>query len=122
MVQYRPIGGVWITENVPDNYLDLYNLAANTNYEFKVKSICSLNESNYSSTYNFTTSPACNTPNLINTSFITSTAATIDWQSNINANEFQVYYRPINTPTWLIESQVPFNFVDLINLIPKHNL
>jgi hypothetical protein len=118
VVQYRPIGGVWITENVPDNYLDLYNLAANTNYEFKVKSICSLNESNYSSTYNFTTSPACNTPNLINTSFITSTAATIDWQSNINANEFQVYYRPINTPTWLIES-VPFNFVDLINLIPN---
>lgn len=57
-IQYRPLGaGVWQKKNVTGVSKTLTGLTANTTYQYKVKSICGAENSDFSAIQTFTTLP-----------------------------------------------------------------
>jgi Secretion system C-terminal sorting domain/Fibronectin type III domain len=80
------------TTSVTANTYNLAGLTAGANYKFKVRAVCSGNNSSWSS-YFFLTSGAgqtqCSTPTLLSVSNVTGTSATLNW--NVTAGTASQY-------------------------------
>ncbi len=73
------------TGTSPTNSVSIANLQPNTNYTWRVKSVCGGGlESDYSNIREFKTNSACNFPNNLSVTDITTTSVILNW-SNINS-------------------------------------
>jgi hypothetical protein len=84
-VQYRSVGGSWISVNSKTYNLKLTSLMANTTYEWRVKTICSNNpsiQSEYSAIQQFTTQ--------------NSTNLSFDFSRTDKQENFHIYPNPAN--------------------------
>lgn len=105
-VQYKTaISSNWITAgNTSSTSYNLTGLAANTAYNWQVKTDCS----NFSSTANFTTTSGgsggggnCVAPTGLTTTNITSSSAKFNWNASAGATSYTVQYKRSNLSTWL---------------------
>lgn len=100
-VQYRTQGSsTWLTGGSTGNTsLTLTSLTAGTNYEWQVKTDCSV----FSSTSTFLTTggATCSAPTGLTTSSITSSGATLSWSAVTGAVSYTVQYKTSAATTWI---------------------
>ncbi|MBK5284075.1 MAG: fibronectin type III domain-containing protein, partial [Bacteroidia bacterium] len=107
-IQYRIVGAPsWTTATSTSEIITISSLSPSTNYELKVQTDCgSSNVSAFSDEVIFTTSalnvPACDIPAGAHATNITVSSATIEWNSVSNAAAYNVQYRAVGDPTWIL--------------------
>lgn len=120
-VQYKlSAGSSWNlagTSIVPT--FQLNNLAANSTYQWQVKTDCS----NYSVSASFSTisgggGNSCNAPIGLTTTGISQTAATFKWNGVPGAILYTVQYKPNSSPNWLSAGSTNSNSLILNGLNP----
>ena len=105
-VQYklklRPSGtSSWTYITLTDTFKLKNGLLPGTNYEWKVKTICSSNSpSNYGPFQYFTTPIACLNPDTFSTSGVLANQATFNWNAVAGAVQYRVKYRVSGTGSW----------------------
>jgi hypothetical protein len=101
-VQYRVKTALSWTNagSVNATSLTLSTLLANTEYEWRVKSSCSV----YSSTASFSTvviNTTCSSPSNTEATSITTTGATLNWAAILEATNYTAEYRVKGATAWL---------------------
>jgi hypothetical protein len=101
-IQYRIVGTVtWSTGTSATNSFNASGLAAGTNYEWQVQTVCSGGSSGFTSSTTFATSvPPCSVPTGMNTISITTSSATFSWTAVSGAISYNVHYRVVGTSSW----------------------
>jgi hypothetical protein len=95
------------TGTSPTNSVSIANLQPNTNYTWRVKSVCGAGlESDYSNIREFKTNSACNFPNNLNVTDITTTSVKLNWTNINSAIKYlvQVTTNPLNWPNTFIST------------------
>lgn len=100
--QYRVTGtSTWISAGTTSSTsLVLNGLTDGTQYEWQVKTDCSV----YSTTATFLTtgtSPSCNVPTSLSSTSITSSGATLSWGAVTGATTYTVQYKTAASTTWI---------------------
>ena len=89
------------------------------NYEWQVKSNCAASSA-YSSSINFSNSflSGCNTPYNLNTSNITATSATLNWEASSSPvfSQYQIEYSILDVVNW-ISATTPNNSYNISGLL-----
>lgn len=83
-----------------------------------MKAICSFGESNFSNIVNFTTEDICQIPFDLIVTNITETAATLIWNGASNTIIYEVFYKKLSDPNWLIGNTSDL-FLFINNLTPN---
>ena len=98
-VEYKKVSETdWTTAgNVTTPEITLTDLTDNTDYEIRVKAICTNAESPWTNG-TFTTLEICNVPSDIN-ALAATTSATITWEAN-GADEWNVEYKKVSETDW----------------------
>ncbi len=104
-VQYRPTNsGSWITivSSTTATNVNLSGLSLATSYDWRVRSYCASGNSGFSLAQ-FTTAStgACNPPSGLSSSSITTSSATVSWNSVSGANNYDVDYKANSSSTWI---------------------
>ena len=105
-VSYRIVDEEWISETVIGaHYLILENLQPSTDYQVRVRSLCSNDQtSDWSEIISFTTPdapPPCKAPVNLNVTEITHTSAKLSWKAGSDSNAFwDLRYRETSSTTW----------------------
>jgi hypothetical protein len=108
-VEYREVGASsWTSVTTPSATQSVSWLAASTNYEFHVQTLCGNSVSSaFSSIATFTTTaitvpvPTCNTPVMLSVTEITGSTATLQWMSTGDiTKQFIVQYRQVGAGSW----------------------
>lgn len=111
-VRYRVANTLnWWVVTGPNTSLPLSNLSPSTLYEWQVQTICSNSTPNtvtspYSASVFFTTlagTATCTTPINLSESAISSSSATLLWNST-GATSYHIRYRPSTSSTWTYKS------------------
>lgn len=96
--------GVWINiaTGTVSTSVNLSSLASSTVYDWRVRANCSSANSNYAQSQ-FTTqsAPTCNTPAGLGSSNITSSGATVSWNSVSGAVNYDVDYKASSSSIWI---------------------
>jgi chitodextrinase len=106
-VNWHVVGNAtWQTALVSGSSLSymITGLTTNTNYEWKVKTLCGSNgESDFSEAVAFTTAgaQACTAPTDLSTTNITANSATFNWAPVANALHYRVSWHVSGTSNWL---------------------
>jgi hypothetical protein len=117
-VQYKQnSSSTWITAgNTTSTSYNLSGLAANTAYNWQVKTDCS----NYSATANFTTTNSgggsCATPANLTTTNVTTSSANLSWGAVNGASNYTVQYKTNNSSVWLTAGTTSANTYTLNSL------
>jgi chitodextrinase len=90
----------WSTGSTTGTTINATSLAASTEYEFQVQTVCSGTSSAFSESLIFTTSSTCGTPTDLSASSITTTGATLNWAAITGAESYNIQYRATGTSTW----------------------
>ncbi len=109
-VQIRKAGAAnWSTFTVSTNSFLASNLMAESDYEWRVRTICDpAQTSDWSDTHHFMTPPEpgtggpCDTPGDFTVSDVTHHSAKLSWNAAAGAFSYQIAYKPINTAVWKI--------------------
>jgi hypothetical protein len=108
----------WTTVSVVTSNHDLQGLLPNTQYNARVKSICTSGTSDYSAITNFTTqSETCNVPTNLNASGITQTSAGISWNAVTGATSYKLEYKKNSESTWSVQATTATT-ISLVDLVP----
>jgi hypothetical protein len=100
-VRYRTGSGSWTTLSQTTNLYQVINgLANNTTYEVQVSSVCGSESSAYSASVYFTTGVSCGTVSGLNAYNITSTTASVSWNSVSGAVSYDLQYKLNSSSTW----------------------
>lgn len=100
--EYRMLGSSIWTTLYPTGHLSIVTgLAANTNYECRVKAICEGVESTYSDLLSFSTTAFCLTPTDLQVSTVTDDSAILNWSSSADATGYNIQYKPKDDELWL---------------------
>jgi hypothetical protein len=129
VVEWRKAGtsDAWLSDYTI--YSDYYhynvslNIVPNTNYEFRVKSVCTNDlESAYSAVYTFKSLPeACGTPVTLTLQKTIANAAYFGW-TNVYTEGFVLAYRKVGETNWLYRSFSNINTAyQLDSLLPATN-
>ncbi|MDW8157637.1 MAG: fibronectin type III domain-containing protein [Bacteroidia bacterium] len=104
---------------ISNETITITNAAPGT-YHFRVYGQNSAfnNASDYTITATVTTQPACAIPTLLNSSAITSTAATLGWAAVSGATSYEVQYKPNSSSTW-VSATATTNSFNLAGLTPS---
>ena len=102
-VEYRSVGGSWITANTAATSYNINGLNAETSYEVRVSTVCSFGVSEYSSTVSATTAadPVCEIVSNLALANITNTSLTASWSAASNGDSYNVEYRSVGG-SWII--------------------
>ncbi len=122
-VRYRIVGtSTWTTGTTSSTSFTASGLTASSNYEWQVQTACSGGgTSAFSSSVNFTTpAPPCNYPQNIFTTNITSTSATLNWNTVAGAVSYSVHYRIVGTTPWTTQSATGTSY-NATGLTPASN-
>ncbi|WP_165358933.1 fibronectin type III domain-containing protein [Spirosoma sordidisoli] len=98
--------------------LDLTGLLTNTSYEWQIRTLCSPTEaSGFSGSAEFTPR-SCEPPLFPNSQNVRSQSAFLSWSTAYYdpGRQYQIRYRPVNTPTWTSTSSVPTTSYSLTGL------
>lgn len=100
-VQYRTVGSsTWVSGgSTSATTINLTNLSAGTNYEWQVKSDCSVYSP--SATFITTGGATCSAPTGLTTSSILSSGATLSWSTVTGAVSYTVQYKTSSATTWI---------------------
>ncbi len=123
-VVYKPASAnTWISANTPATSLSIFGLISGTDYQWKVKAICSSSSSLFASTQEFTTTGSPGAPNFCdhpvnpNATSIGNTGATLNWDAVTNAVSYNVVYRLVGITNWTsIVISAPATSIILSNL------
>ncbi|MGI9544765.1 MAG: fibronectin type III domain-containing protein, partial [Cyclobacteriaceae bacterium] len=101
--RYRPVGSSWTSVFTETNSLALTELTEGTEYQVRVRSICSedgMLKSGFSSSQKFTTTGelACQAPADLEVLNITETEAEVNWDAGAGAVKYNVFYKYSKTP------------------------
>ena len=98
----KGVGASWIERLPTASYFFLNGLTPNTDYEFKIKSLCDGTFASVWSSLNaFTTlGDVCDRPDWISAINITTNSATIDWSKNTADQKYKINYRQAGTSNW----------------------
>ncbi len=103
-IEYRPSGGSWQSATTSNPNYTLSNLDGCTEYEYRVKSICPLDNSEtaFSAIQSFTTAiDATQVPTgLAANPNTANNTATVSWTSAGAGLSYNVQYRPVGSGTW----------------------
>ncbi len=104
-VQVKRLGASdWVSGTVEDTDADLNDVLPCTNYEFRVRAICSSGESNFSSRYEFKSDgcvlSACSRPSELAVSDLGETTARVSWRAVNDVDHYVVSFRNTGTITW----------------------
>ena len=106
----------WTTvNNLTTTTYNVTGLAACTNYQFQVKSVCGTTSSAYSAPVAFNTLSAV--PTGMAASAITGTSATLTWTAN-TSNSYSIQYKLNSATTWTTVSGLTTNSYALTGLTP----
>jgi hypothetical protein len=106
----------WTTvNNLTTTTYNVTGLAACTNYQFQVKSVCGTTSSAYSAPVTFNTLSAV--PTGMSASAITGTSATLTWTAN-TSNSYSIQYKLNSSSTWTTVSGLTTNSYALTGLTP----
>lgn len=121
-IQYRLVGaGSWLTTTSSANSKSISSLSSETNYEWQVQAVCASHTGIYSAANNFTTlAPPCETPTSLSSAFITTTTATLNWETISNAVSYNIEYRIVGSGTWTTDISST-NFLNISLLTPSSN-
>jgi len=102
-IQYRPVGtSAWLFTISFLNEVDLVGLAAGTDYEWRVRTVCPEGNGSYIDGPIFT-SPGesiCLPPLSLQTEVANETSATLSWNNSNSANSYRVRYRLRQAISW----------------------
>lgn len=103
-ISYRKVGASsWLLTSANTNFKNLTGLENASAYEYKVKTNCSFNSSDYAAIETFSTlSPACNTPTSLNASAITTSSVQFSWVNVSGALGYTVRYKAANSSSWSV--------------------
>jgi hypothetical protein len=92
--------GTWLNAATGTTFtsIDLSGLTEGTSYDWRVRTNCSSESSNYVQSQFVTT---CNPPTNLVSSAITSSSATVSWAAGSGANNYTVEYKAASSGTWL---------------------
>lgn len=119
-VQWRRVGSAtWSSASVTTTSYQILNLLSDTEYEFRVRTICgTLNDASpYTPRQNFTTSPVCQVPDAVFVLNVTHNTAEISWTAVSGAVSYQVDFKPSNQIDWT-SREVTANNISLTQLTP----
>jgi hypothetical protein len=112
-----------IVSNTPS--FNLVSLTSSTNYDVKVRAICSANDTSaYSSIINFTTLFGCITPTSLSISGITTTYAIITWSPISSETSWEVDYKPASSSIWIthIANTYPIYYLNGLTSSTNYNV
>jgi subtilisin family serine protease len=101
LIEIRPVGAAtWTSYADTSRALALSNLAACTEYEYRVLAYCDTTSTNYSTVFVFKTDGCCEAPGTITANAITATTASVNFTTVLAANSYNLRYREQGTTTW----------------------
>jgi hypothetical protein len=90
----------WIgTTNTSNKYINLSGLSTGVTYDWRVRSRCAANNSNYIQS-SFTTTSSCAAPDTLSSSNISASGATISWTPVSGATNYKFEYKLSSSSTW----------------------
>jgi hypothetical protein len=107
--EYKPSNlTTWTVVIVSGNTYNINGLNGSTTYNTRVKTICEVNESSYTSTISFTTTaaPVCNAPSGLSTTGITETTAIATWNEISGAVSYDLEYKVSTSSTWSVVNAI----------------
>ena len=95
-IQYRVLGSEeWTTlNNVPGQQIQLMELLACTTYEIQLMSVCSDTNSNWTTSYTWTTDGCCQNPSQFDVTSSTESTMTIEWNQVMAAESYSATLTP----------------------------
>ena len=90
----------WESTPVTTNSYSLSGLDTDTEYQFKVATICSFGSSNFSATFSFNTDYICTVPSNLLVSNITATSTDLSWDAIEHAQSYDISYKKQSATTW----------------------
>jgi hypothetical protein len=124
-IRYQIQGGEWIlVENISANSLVLNELLACTSYNVEISANCESGNSEWSSTYTFTTDGCCENPTNIVISNLTENSAVVTWSPVLAADSYmvividpageQIIYNDITQTSYTISGLAACSIYDVI--------
>lgn len=111
---YRLVGDTWIEQNNINSPITLNGLESG-DYEYKIVSICSSSNEEYTGTFSLSNSSSCGT--VVNTSYVSEpTSVTISWDALSGAEYYEVVYRQNGSFTWIDAPNTTTNNIVLSGL------
>lgn len=111
----------WTEVTTTNPNYSMTGLTAGTQYNTRVKAVCSSGESTYSAQVNFTTTGGgggCGTPTNLAVSNITTTTATVTWGAVSGATAYHFQYKLASSGTWQ-QATVYSTTVNMTNMTPN---
>lgn len=100
-VRYKTGSGSWTTLAQTTNlFQNISGLNTNTTYEVQVGSICGSETSSFSSSVFFTTGVSCGNVSGLNAYNITTTTASVSWNTVSGATSYDLQYKLSSSSTW----------------------
>lgn len=104
----------WISDTTIDTFYLAAGLSSGTDYQWRVRTICSGGGSPFSAASFSTNGPdVCAEPSMLNVDMTTDTSASLSWMAAPAANYYFVQYRRIGSPSW--NFNIPFSNSIIIN-------
>ena len=103
IMRRRVLGSqTWVEFTTTENFIPTYALAANTHYEFQVKTTCTVGDSPFSGSAFYTTDDVlpCAAPTNLMVDDITPSSADFDWSDVTGVLTYQMEWRIQGTSNW----------------------
>ncbi len=120
-VAVRILGGTWGSpETTSSNTMQLDGLQAGESYQFRVKAICSQNQSQYSTPHGFQTEEQfiCMSVGAMQIQTMSETAIQVQWAPIAGAVKYDLAFRQLGQLNWTSEVNITSNSHLLTDLAP----
>ncbi len=120
-IRFRPVGGTWVEKLTAgeETFRFLNGLQASTDYQYQLKSLCTSENSVWSSTYTFASlADVCDFPESTSVNITSPTTVDISWPTDIDDVKWRIKYRipgPTGTAWVTLNPTVPM--VSLTDLV-----
>ena len=122
LVQYRESGTTsWTANTTSQTQVTISNLTSSTTYQYRVRSVCSSNNSSFTSVSSFSTSAdnsggSCDKPGYADAVTLSNTQTKITWEDMPDATRYRIRYRAVGG-SWIGKTTTQ-NQRTLTNLTP----
>jgi PKD-like domain/Secretion system C-terminal sorting domain/Fibronectin type III domain len=119
IVEYKSSdASIWTQATSSSNFYNATGLAANKNYQWRVKTVCSASSSDFVSNSFLTLSAiSCTAPVGLSVSAITDVQANVSWGAVTGASYYNVQYRRVGTTTWIPSTSFTNSLLIKSNLV-----
>lgn len=119
-VRYQQVGAPeWTTiSDLENNTLSISDLSLCTDYEFQVQAICEDENSDFTSSFIWTSDGCCEPPSFTESAAMTESSSEISWSPIFIAESYEVRFRTLGTTPWQQISGITDTTEVLTNLEP----